>query len=544
MRNSSDEEVYDYVVVGAGSAGSALANRLTACGRYTVLVLEAGGPDRSPWIHIPIGYGKIFHDAAVNWKYVTEPSPGLDYQRTYWPRGKVLGGSSSINAMVHVRGHPRDYAEWNSAAAGWDWEDVAPVFRRLEDWDGPANENRGIGGPIAVHDVSQEVHPLTRAYLEAADQAGLGTSTDYNSGDMDGATLYQIATKGGFRASAARGYLRPARRRSNLNVQTKAHVARVLLADKRAVGVEYMQDGQSKTARVRGEVILCGGAINSPQLLQLSGIGPTHVLKHCTIPVVHDAAQVGRNLKDHLGCDLYFRSRVPTLNQQLRPLLGKLMVGLQYLLTRKGPLSLSLNQGGGFVRMSEQSEGPDVQVYFSPVSYTRAPVGVRPLMSPDPFPGFLLGFNPCKPTSTGHLQIKSPDPLAPPELHPNYLDTDHDKSIMLAGIRLMRRIASMSALQTAIETELLPGADVENDEDLAAYLRSTSWSVFHQCSTCRMGSDPATSVVDARLRVHGIERLRVADASIFPTIPTGNTNAPAIMVGERASDLILQDAMA
>ena len=539
---SDGVQSFDYLIVGAGSAGSALANRLSASGKYTVLLLEAGGPDTSPWIHIPIGYGKIFHDARVNWKYVTEPSPGLDGQPTYWPRGKVLGGSSSINAMVYVWGHPRDYAEWNAAAPGWDWQDVAPVFRRIENWDGPTSDNRGTDGPIAVHDVSQEVHPLTRTYLEAAGQAGLKLNADYNDGDMDGATCYQITTKGGFRASAARGYLKPARKRANLNIQTNAHVTRVLLEDRRPVGVEFTQRGQQKTARARGEVILCGGAINSPQLLQLSGIGPADLLRAHNIPVVHELTNVGRNLKDHLGSDIYYRSQVPTLNQQLRPLLGKLKVGLQYLLTRKGPLSLSLNQGGGFVRLTEHSEGPDLQLYFSPVSYTRAPVGVRPLMSPDPFPGFLLGFNPCKPTSTGHLQIRSPDPMEPPALYPNYLDTDHDREVMLAGTRLVRRIADMPALQGVIESEFLPGRDVESDDDIAAYLRQTSWSVFHQCATCRMGGDPATSVVDARLRVHGIEGLRVADASIFPTIPTGNTNAPAIMVGERASDLILQDA--
>lgn len=535
---------FDYVVVGAGSAGSVLANRLSASGKFSVLLLEAGGADRSWWIHVPIGYGKIFHDERVNWKYVTEPSPNLDNQRSYWPRGKVLGGSSSINAMVYVWGHPRDYAEWNAVAPGWDWSDVAPVFRRMEDWDGAENGNRGVGGPIAVHDVSNEVHPLTRTYLNAAAQTGFGINPDYNGGDMDGTTCYQITTRNGFRASAAQSYLRPARKRANLNVQTKAHVTRVLFEGKRAVGVEYVQHGQTKTARARSEVILSGGAINSPQLLQLSGIGPGAVLHDHAIPVLHEAPEVGRNLKDHLGSDNYYRARVPTLNQQLRPLMGKLKVGLQYLLTRKGPLSLSLNQGGGFVRLSEESIGPDLQLYFSPVSYTRAPVGVRPLMNPDPFPGFLLGFNPCKPTSTGYLQIRSPDPMEPPAMYPNYLDTDHDLAIMMAGTRLMRRIAEAPAMQAAIDAELLPGPAVESDEAIAEYIRRKSWTVFHQCSTCRMGPDPATSVVDARLRVHGIDGLRVADASVFPTIPTGNTNAPAMMVGEKASDMILQDAAA
>jgi choline dehydrogenase len=536
-------DAFDFVIVGAGSAGSVLANRLTASGKYTVLLLEAGGTDKTPLVQIPIGYGKIFYDAKVNWKYVTEPDPNLDNRPIYWPRGKVLGGSSSINAMVYVRGHQNDYAEWNAVAPGWGWSDVEPLFRRMENWDGAPSPARGTGGPLAVHDVLPEVHPLTRVYLEAAAQAGFPTNPDYNGLNMEGATTYQITTKGGFRASAARCYLDPARKRPNLEIRTRAHVTRVLFEGSRAIGVEYRHKGQTKTARARAEVILSGGAINSPQLLQLSGIGPGRVLQDHGIDVRLDASQVGRNLQDHLGSDNLFVSKVASLNQELRPLLGKMKVALHYALNRKGPLSLSLNQGGGFIRVREDSPGPDLQLYFSPVSYTRAPVGVRPLMSPDPFPGLLIGFNPCKPTSVGHLQIRSPDPFTPPELHPNYLSTEYDRSLMLAGSKLMRRIAATPAMSAVIESELLPGAAVDDDAGLEAYIRKTAWTVFHQCSTCRMGSDPATSVVDPRLRVRGIDGLRVADASIFPSIPTGNTNAPAIMVGEKASDLILQDAL-
>jgi choline dehydrogenase len=395
---------------------------------------------------------------------------------------------------------------------------------------------------LAVHDVTSEVHPLTRTYLEGAAQAGIPTNRDYNGPDMEGAVCYQITTKGGFRASASRCYLKPADKRHNLEVRTKSHVTRVLLKGTRATGVEYRRGGQIHKVQARAEVILCGGAINSPQLLQLSGIGPGAVLQQHGIDVVSDASQVGRNLQDHLGSDNLYVSRVPSLNQELRPLFGKMKAALQYAISRKGPLSLSLNQGGGFVRVSDASMGPDLQLYFSPVSYTRAPVGVRPLMNPDPFAGFLMGFNPCKPTSVGHLQIRSPDPMDAPEMHPNYLDTEHDREMMLAGTKLMRLIAGTPAMQAVIESELYPGTDIVSDAEIVAYNRQKAWTVFHQCSTCRMGRDPATSVVDPRLRVHAVQRLRVADASIFPTIPTGNTNAPAIMVGEMASDIILADA--
>ncbi len=541
-RQMNKLNAYDYVIVGAGSAGSVLANRLTEDGKFSVLMLEAGGSDLNFWIRVPIGYGKIFYDEKVNWKYVTEPDPHREGLQMYWPRGKVLGGSSSINAMVYVRGHPGDYDDWATVAPGWGWQDVAPLFRRIEDWDGPADDQRGSGGPLPVHDVSQDIHPLTRTYLEASKQAGIPTNPDYNGADMEGAACYQITTKNGLRASTAGSYLKPARRRHNLDIQTRAHVNRVVIEGKRAVGVEYSQNGQIKVAQARREVVLCGGAINSPQLLQLSGIGPPALLRQHEIEIVQGSEQVGRNLQDHLGSDNLYHARVPSLNQELGPWFGKLKAGLQYVLTRKGPLSMSLNQGGGFVRVMDGAKQPDLQLYFSPVSYSRAPVGTRPLMAPDAFSGFQLGFNPCKPTSVGHLQIRSSDPNEPPEIHANYLSTQYDQDMMLAGIRLMRTIAETPAFRSVIEAELAPGPTLTSDEDLSAFIRQKSWTVFHQCCTCRMGRDLSTSVVDKRLRVHGIDGLRVADASIFPTIPTGNTNAPAIMVGERASDLIREDA--
>jgi len=510
--------IFDYVIVGAGSAGSVLANKLSATGTDSVLLLEAGPSDRRLYVQMPLGYGKVYYDKNVNWKYQTEPVPSLDNQPSYWPRGKVLGGSSSINAMVYVRGHPNDYHEWSQVASGWEWSQVEPVFKRMEDWSGAPNDYRGTGGPLSVRDIAADAHPLCQTYLRAAEQCQIPFNPDYNAESMTGAALYQINTKNGLRASAAVCYLRPAMHRHNLCVETDAQVSRITFENKTATGVCYEKNAKLHTVRARREVIVCGGAINSPQLLQLSGIGPQTLLKRHGIPVVHACNDVGQHLSDHLGADLVCRTNVDTLNQQLRPL-----------------------QGGGFVSVNESSTTPDLQLYFSPVSYTRAPVGTRPLINPDPFPGFLIGYNPCKPTSRGYLEISSASVKQAPRLYPNYLDTQHDKQLMLAGMRLMRQLTAAPAFNKVIEEEMLPGTGYQSDEQLMSFVRKNAWTVFHQCGTCRMGDNAKTSVVDARLRVHGVQGLRVADASVFPTIPTGNTNAPSIMVGERASDFILQD---
>lgn len=536
-------EDFDYVIVGAGSAGCVLANRLSESGTYRVALLEAGGGDLNFWVRMPIGYGKAFYHNTLNWKYLTEPVPGIADRQSYWPRGKVLGGSSSINAMVFIRGQAQDFDGWRALGnPGWGYDDVLPVFKRMEDNVAGADPWRGAGGPVTVTNIEKVVHPLCENYLAGGIEAGLTRSADFNGATQEGIGIYQITTRNGFRCSTATAYLAPARSRPNLHVVKAAHVTHVLFEGRRAKGVEYRRGNEIRQIRARREVILSAGAVNTPQILQLSGIGDPALLKHHGIDVVHAADQVGRNLQDHIGFDHLYASQRPTLNDVLRPWWGRLGVGLRYVLTRSGPLSLSVNQGGGFFRTSPERTRPNMQLYFSPVSYTRAVPGRRALMSPDPFSGFLVGVSNCHPSSRGELAIRSADPFAPPEIRPNYLSTDEDVQELLEAAHFLRRLADTGPMREIIKHEIKPGADITSDEDLVADIRQRSGSVFHPCGTCAMGPDPATSVVDPRLKVHGIDGLRVVDASIFPRITAGNINAPTIMVGEKGADLILADA--
>jgi choline dehydrogenase len=467
----------------------------------------------------------------------------LNGREGYWPRGKVLGGSSSINAMVYVRGHRGDFDDWAAHGnAGWGWRDVEPYFRKLEDHSTSADAGQARGGPLGVTDVSRDCHPLCETYLRACAEAGVGPSQDFNGETLEGIGYYRITMRGGLRMSAARAYLRPAMRRSNLRVVTHAHATRILFEDGRASRVEYMRDGHRETALAGREVILSAGSINSPQLLQLSGVGPEDVLRRHGIDIVRDCPAVGRNLQDHLCIDHVYRSRVPSLNEVLGSWWGRARIALRYLATRRGPLSISVNQGGGFVRTRPELARPNMQLYFSPVSYTRAVPGKRALMRPDRFPGFLLGAQPCRPTSRGYLEIASADPLAPPLIFPNSLSTEQDVGDMLAATRLLRKLALAPSLAAITAQEIAPGAAVESDADLLDDIRKRAGTVFHPVSTCRMGPNDKTNVVSDELKVHGVAGLRVIDASIFPAVTSGNTNAPTIMVGEKGADLVLRDA--
>ena len=534
---------FDFIIVGAGSAGCVLAERLTANGRHKVLLLEAGGSDRRFFVQMPLGYGKTFYDRSVNWMYQAEPDPGLNGQRDYIPRGKILGGSSSINAMVYTRGHAEDYEDWKRAGnIGWGWDEVLPVYKKMEDYAAGDPAFRGRGGPLHLSGMGPDAHWLCEPFIRAAEAAGLKRNADFNGAEQEGVGLYQLTTKGGRRLSSARAFLRPAMKRKNLRVETEAHVTRMLFEGTRAVGVEYVQRGVKSIAKANAEVILSGGAINSPQLLQLSGIGPGGLLRSLGLNVVRGNPSVGARMRDHHGINYTWRMRVPTLNDALRPWWGKLRAGLHYALTRRGPLSLSVNQGGGFFRTSPDLDRPNMQLYMQAFSTLIPKEGERPLLNPDPFSGLSLGLSNCRPSSSGEVMISSADPFAHPKITFNAYGTEKDVSEMLAAVKFLRVIAAQEPLAGLMAEELRPGPDARSDGELIDDLRQRSGTVYHQSCTCQMGINPATSAVDPRLRVHGLQNLRVCDASVFPNLIAGNTNAPAMMVGWKGAEIILRDA--
>jgi len=526
---------FDYVIVGAGSAGCVLAHRLSADGKNSVLLLEAGPRDTNLWIHVPLGYGRLFKEKTVNWMYQTEPEPELDGRRVFQPRGKVLGGSSSINGLLYVRGQHEDYDRWRQHGnQGWGFDDVLPYFKKAEDQQRGADDFHGVGGPLPVCDLGHP-DPLSAAFIAAAAETGLPVNRDFNGASQEGAGFFQTTTRHGRRASAAVAYLRPARRRNNLRIETSALARRIVFDGRRAVAVEYGQAGRQKTARARREILVSGGAFNSPQLLQLSGVGPAELLRRHGIEVVMDAAGVGHDLQDHMQVRVIMRCSKPiTLNDVVNSPTRKFLTGLQYAALRKGPLTIAAGTSGAFFKTNPRLATPDIQVHFLPFSTDR--MGEK-LHS---FSGFTASVCQLRPESRGSLRIKSAEAEAAPQRRINYLSTEADRTANVEGLKMLRKILAAPALKPYVVEEIDPGAKVASDEELLQFCRARGSTIYHPTSTCRMGNDPL-AVVDQRLCVRGLGGLRVVDASVMPDLVSGNTNAVVIMIAEKASDMILQD---
>jgi choline dehydrogenase len=534
-----DGESFDFIVTGAGSAGCAVAARLSESGRYRVLLLEAGRRDTYPWIHIPLGYHKLFTHAGYNWKFESEPVAGLNNRTSYQPRGKMLGGTSSLNGMVYMRGTPADYDGWRQRGCeGWDWGSVLPFFKKAENQERGESELHGIGGPLNVSD-NRFRSEIVDAVVEAAVQAGIPRNADFNGATQEGVGYYQSTVGNGRRWSSAVAYLKPARNRKNLLVKPNAHATRILIEDGRAVGVEYRTPKGLETARARGEVIVSGGVYGSPQLLLLSGIGPGAHLQEMGVTVIRDLPAVGANLHDHFNSYVAWRAtKAGTLNDLARSPVRKIAAGLQYALARNGPLAGISTLAGILARSDPRFDRPDLQMNIFLWSIEkRDGTGIYP----HKWPGFAISPVHLRPEGRGSVRLKSPDPLSPPRIEFKFLETAYDVDAMLWGMRLARKIAAQPALGPYIAEEVQPGPAVTSDEALIEDLRNRGVSNLHPVGTCRMGHGP-DAAVDSRLRVHGIYGLRVIDASIMPQVVGGNTNAPSIMIGEKGAAMILEDA--
>ncbi|ETF01604.1 choline dehydrogenase [Advenella kashmirensis W13003] len=528
----------DYIIVGAGSAGCVLANRLTADGKHTVLLLEAGPADRYPWIHIPIGYAKTMFHERYNWGFRTEPELHLGGRSIYQPRGKVLGGSSSINGLMYIRGQQQDYDHW--ARLGnekWGWDQCLPYFRKLEHNDLGAGATRGASGPLWASTVPGG-GKLADAFIEAGACLGVPKVNDFNSGPQEGVGYYQLTTRKGFRCSTATAYLKPVRARKNLSVEVNAHVTKVVFDGSRAVGIDYSQGRSMHTVKARKEVLLCAGALQSPQLLQLSGIGCARHLNELGIPVIANLPGVGENLQDHFQVRLMYEVSEPiTTNDALRSVAGRIGMGLQWLCSRKGPLAVGINVAGMFCRVMPESETPDVQFHFGTLSADHA------AGKPHSFSGCTYSVCQLRPQSRGQVRLKSRDPMEHPAIKFNYLEAEYDQRVTVEAVKFARQMASAAPLRKLMKQEFKPGAQVQTDDDILAFCRENGTTIFHPSGTARMGdiNDPQ-AVVDEKLNVLGVTGLRIVDCSVMPTLISGNTNVPTVMIAEKAADMILEDS--
>ncbi len=526
---------FDYVIVGAGSAGCVLANRLSADPDVSVLLLEAGGRDNYFWIHVPIGYLYTMNNPRTDWCFQTEAEDGLNGRALAYPRGRVLGGCSSINGMIYMRGQARDYDQWRQLGnAGWSWDDVLPYFRRSEDYSHGADDLHGAGGEWRVEEMRLSWEILD-AFRAAAAEVGIPNTDDFNRGNNEGCGYFQVNQKRGVRWSTATAFLKPVRDRRNLTVLTRAQAKRITFDGRRASGVEIALKGADRHVTARREVILASGAVGSPQLLQLSGVGPGALLRDVGLPVVRDLKGVGENLQDHLQIRLAYKVRnTHTLNERANSLIGKLGMGLEYFLFRRGPLTMAPSQLGAFARSDPSRETPNLEYHVQPLSLEKFG---EPL---HPFPAFTASVCNLRPESRGSIRIKSPDPLAPPAIRPNYLSAPADRRVAADAIKLTRAICAAPAMARFRPEEFKPGSEYESDSELAKAAGDVGTTIFHPVGTAKMGDD-GMAVVDARLKVHGLDGLRVVDASVMPTITSGNTNAPVIMIAEKAADMIRED---
>ena len=527
-------KLFDYIIVGGGSSGCVLANRLSEDPNNSVCLIEAGSKDKSPWIHLPIGYAKTMWDPKVNWKFQTEPDPGMNHRQIYWPRGKTLGGSSSINGLIFIRGQKEDYDGWRDLGnPGWGWDDVLPYFKKAEGndrLDGPLHSQTG---PLKASSIPKK-HVLVEAFKKSANALGVPNTEDFNNLTQEGVGYFQLSTYKGFRCSAAVAYLKPAKKRPNLEILTNSQVSKVIFENKKAIGIEFIENGIKKTLRANKEVILSAGAIQSPQILQLSGVGPAKLLQEFNIPVIHDLPGVGENLQDHLQFRLIYELNQPiSTNDQLSSWFGQLKMGLDWLLFRSGPLAIGINQGGLFTRVMKGSKTPDIQFHMATLSAEMAGGKVHP------FSGFTMSVCQLRPESRGFVRIQSADPLIPPKMFANYLATQHDRDTSVAAVNFARKISQTEPLRSLITREVKPN-NPKTDDEVLEYCRNNGATIFHPTGTCQMGPDSnPMAVLDSSLRVRGVQGLRVADCSAMPTVPSGNTNWPAVMLGERAADLIL-----